>query len=165
MTSFVKFLLILATSSIKFLFAPPLSYGFGFGFLQTWAFTSVGGVLGVLFFFMLSKILINIYVKFYRTTVREKILQLAGRIGKRHIAERYLPKQSRVFTRQNKIIAWIRSRLGFFGVIVLAPILFSVPLGTFIVMRLYSGKKYLPVYLSASVVAWSLVISTSIALF
>jgi hypothetical protein len=165
MSSFAKFLLILATSSIKLLFAPPLSFGVGFNFLQTWAYTSVGGVLGVLFFFFLGRLIVRIYTKYYRQAFKSKVHQLAERIGKLHIAERFLPRNPKTFTWQNKMIVRIRKRWGFAGIIVLTPIFFSIPIGTILAVSLYSDRKYLPAYLSASVVLWSLVLSTGIAVF
>ncbi len=165
MSSLAKFLLILATSSIKLLFAPPLSFGVGFNFLQTWAFTSVGGVLGVLFFFFLGRIIIKVYLRYYRRAFRVKVHQLAERIGKLHIAERFMPKHPKTFTWQNKMIVRIRQKWGFIGIIVLTSVLFSIPIGTLLAVSLYSDKKYLPAYLSASVVLWSLVLSSGIAIF
>jgi hypothetical protein len=165
MSSFVKFLLILATSSIKFLFAPPLSFCVGFNFLQTWAFTSVGGVTGVLVFFFLGRFMLKIYAKYYREAFKDKIHALADRIGKLHLAERLLPKNPKIFSWQNKLIARIRMRWGFIGIIVLTPVLFSIPIGTLLAISLYSDRKYLPVYLSASVVVWSLLLSSTIAIF
>lgn len=165
MSSFAKLLLIIATSSIKFLFAPPLSFGVGFNFLQTWAFTSVGGVLGVLFFFFLGRIILNLYSKYYRQAIREKVHRLAHNIGQLHLAERFMPKKPKVFTWQNKLVVKIRKRWGFIGIIIFTPVLFSIPIGTILALSLYSDKKYLPAYLSASVVMWSLVLSSGIAVF
>ena len=164
MSSFVKILLILATSGIKFLFAPPLSFGVGFNFLQTWAFTSVGGVLGVFLFFFLGKLLLRIYMKYYRDAFRDQVHKLAHRIGKLHVAERFMPKNPKVFTWQNKLIVRIKQRWGFVGIIILTPVLLSIPLGTMIAVSLYSDRKYLPVYLSASVVVWSFLLSSGIAI-
>ena len=165
MNSFVKFLLIIATGSIKFLIAPPLSFGFGFNFLQTWAFTSVGGVLGVLFFFFLGRFILKLYSKYYRQAFKDKVHQFADSIGKLHLAEKFFPKKSKNFTWQNKLIARIKKRWGFIGIVILTPVLFSIPIGTLLALSLYSDRKYLPLYLSASVVAWSLVLSSSIAIF
>jgi len=62
-----KLLEVLFLSSFKFLFAPPLAFKLGLTFFQTFLTTSVGGILGVLFFYYLSEGLIVLWRKYFST--------------------------------------------------------------------------------------------------
>ncbi|MBV2246186.1 MAG: hypothetical protein KUL83_03425 [Lentimicrobium sp.] len=58
----------------------------------------------------------------------------------------------------------LRNRFGYPGIIILTPVLLSIPVGTFIAAKYYSGRPNLLVMLSLSVVGWSVVL-TSITAF
>jgi hypothetical protein len=160
--SIFKYLLILALSSVKFLFAPPLSFEFGFTFLQTWLVTTLGGIAGVIFFFYLSKGLLAIYFRFL-----SKYFSLLNTKLRITVWNHYqLPIQAKkIFTFRNKSLVKIRRKYGLIGIIILTPILLSIPLGTFLALKYYSRQKNLLVYLSISVVVWSLLISSAISIF
>jgi uncharacterized oligopeptide transporter (OPT) family protein len=63
--SFLKLIQVLLMSGVKFLFAPPLSLGLGFTYSQTILTTTIGGILGVIFFFFLSEILLKFFHKIW----------------------------------------------------------------------------------------------------
>jgi hypothetical protein len=62
-----KLLQVLIVSGIKFLFAPLVSIGYGFNYIQTALITALGGILGILFFYFLSKWIIAQYIKYSPT--------------------------------------------------------------------------------------------------
>jgi len=121
-----KLIQILILSGIKFLFAPLISIGYGFNYFQTVIFTTAGGILGILFFYFLSKWIIRQYNKFcpvvFSYFTGEKVEQ-----AKKILNCEQPPKKK--FTRKNKIIINIRRKYGFFGIILLTPVLLSIPLG------------------------------------
>jgi hypothetical protein len=168
MSALLKLLIVFALSSVKFLLAPPLSFGMGLNFIQTLASTSAGGIMGVLLFFYLSRSIIRLYDTYCRKYIHIVIHSLAGRFNALHLAEKYFPvirRKKKVFTFTNRLFVRIRNKYGFIGIIVLTPILFSIPIGTFLAARFYPRKQYVVLYLSASVVLWSLLMSSAIALF
>jgi hypothetical protein len=160
--SIIKYLLILAISSVKFLFAPPLSFEFGFTFLQTWLVTTLGGVAGVVFFFYLGKVLIAIYYRYLAAYFAHFSLRI--RTGVWNHYDLPVPVK-KIFTFRNKTLVKIRRRYGLIGIIILTPILLSIPLGTFLALKYYSRQKNLLAYLSLSVVLWSLLMSSAISVF
>jgi hypothetical protein len=160
--SFLKYLLILAISSIKFLFAPPLSFEFGFSFMQTWIITTVGGITGVIFFFYLSKGLLAIYVRYLSRYFMPYYSRLRTIVWKR--SQITLPVK-KIFSFRNKTLVKIRRKYGLIGIVILTPILLSIPLGTFLAIKYYSRQKNLLAYLSLSVVVWSFVMSSAISIF
>jgi hypothetical protein len=157
-----KLLQVLIISGIKFLFAPLISIGYGFNYIQTALTTALGGILGILFFYFLSKWIIAQYYKFspliysYFTGIKversRKILSLEINLKKK-------------FTRKNKLIINFRNKYGFLGIIFLTPVLLSIPLGAFLARKYYSGRSHMLIYMSISVVLWSFFISSIVFLF
>ena len=72
---------------------------------------------------------------------------------------------ARRFTKRNRMIIKIVNKFGMAGIVILTPVLLSIPVGTFIATRYYSANRFLLVYLSASVLFWSLFMSSAISLF
>jgi len=159
--SIIKYLLILAISSVKFLFAPPLSFEFGFTFLQTWLVTTIGGVAGVVFFFYLSKGILALYFRYLARHFSPYYMKLRAVVWKRN---QFPIPASRIFTFRNKSLVKIRRRYGLPGIVILTPILLSIPLGTFLALKYYSGQKNLLAYLLLSIVGWSLLMSSAISI-
>ncbi len=157
-----KLIQILIVSGIKFLFAPLISIGYGFNYFQTVIFTTAGGILGILFFYFLSKWIIRQYNKLcpvvFSYFTGEKVEK-----AKKILNCDQPPKKK--FTRKNKIIINIRRKYGFFGIIFLTPILLSIPIGAFLAQKYYSKKANVLVYMSISIVLWSFFISSIFFLF
>jgi hypothetical protein len=157
-----KLLQVLFVSGIKFLFAPLISISYGFNYIQTALITALGGILGILFFYFLSKWIIRQYYRFspaiFSYFAGEK-LERSMKI----LNDEYLPKKK--FTRKNKLIINIRNKYGFFGIIILTPVLLSIPLGAFLARKYYSGRDHTLVYMSISAVIWSFFISSIFFLF
>jgi hypothetical protein len=157
-----KLLQVLIVSGIKFLFAPLISIGYGFNYIQTALITAFGGILGILFFYFLSKWIIRQYYRYspmiFSYFTGEK-LALSRKIL---IRETIFKKK---FTRKNKLIINIRNKYGFFGIIILTPVLLSIPLGAFLARKYYSERSHTLVYMSISAVLWSFFISSIFFLF
>lgn len=154
----LKQLSIIFLSAVKFLIAAPVSYVFGFSYLHTLINTMTGGLLGVLFFFFLSRILIRIYMTHSPGVIRkiEKITGVNFGTTRSHKVS---------FTKRKRMIIKIRNRFGYAGIVILTPILLSIPIGTFLATKYYSKKPNLLAMLSLSVVVWSLVLTSITALF
>jgi hypothetical protein len=167
MSALLKILIVLSLSSVKFLLAPPLSFSLGLNYLQTIFSTSLGGIMGVLFFFYLSKGLIRVYDLFIRKHVHTLVHSIAERLNAKHLVDRFFPlhRTNKVFTFRNRLIIRVRRKYGFLGIVILTPVLFSIPVGSFLIARFYSKKRYNVLYLSASVIIWSLLMSSAIAIF
>lgn len=153
-TSWLKVLSILAFSSIKFIFAPPISIEYGFNLYQTIIITTLGGIFGVLFFYYLSKFLIYEYKK------NKYSIFYILRLYKIGITPR-LPSEKKIFTKQNRYIVRVSKRHGIMSIAMLTPIFLSIPLGSFIAARYFIKYKYTPLYLVGAVIFWSFIVSTT----
>jgi hypothetical protein len=161
LSGFIKILIVFLVSSIKFLFAPALSFGMGLNFIQTWLSTTAGGILGVVVFFFLSRWLLHLYARYffyYFHLIRVKIYGLL-----KIAVPKFIP--ARKFTKRNRFIIKMVRKYGLAGIVILTPVLLSIPVGTFIATRYYSNNRYLLGYLCGSVFFWSLFMSSAISLF
>lgn len=135
-------------SATKFVTAPITSLNIGFGYLDTLVITTVGGLLGVFFFFFVSA----------------TILKLANRYTK-HTSKGKTSKKRKHFTWKNKLIVRIKRDYGLIGLAAITPTLLSIPLGTFLAARFFADKRKVLIYLAASVVVWSVIVSSVVIIF
>ena len=160
--SVFKLIQVVILSGIKFLFAPLISVGYGFNYFQTVIFTTIGGVAGLLFFYFLSKWIIRQYLTFcplvfsyftgQKVEKAKKILNCSDQ-----------PKK--VFTKRNRYLINFRFKYGYFGLILLTPVLLSIPIGAFLAQKYYSKKTNVLIHMSISVIMWSFCISSVFFLF
>lgn len=157
----LKQLGILLISAVKFLVAAPVSYLFGYSYLHTLANTSIGGLIGVVVFFFLSRLMIRLYLRYFPLFFRA-IEQLSGI----SLVSLKPPKDNlgKIFNKKNRMIIKIRNKFGYPGIVILTPVLFSIPFGTLLALKYYSKKRGLLAMLSLSVVVWSVVLTTFIEL-
>jgi len=164
---FFKLIEVLILSGVKFLLAPPLSFKLGFSYPQTILATTIGGLLGVIFFYYLSEIIIRLFRRVWpkiRLYFSKKNLNLELKpIVVKASKKNGHPKKN--FSRKNKFIVLTRKKYGLWGIAALTPILLSIPLGTFLAIKYYRNKKNVLFTLALSVVCWSIIMSSIYAIF
>lgn len=144
-----EILLILCAGMVKFAVSGLVSYGFGATFLQTLLYTSLGGCLGVLFFYRTSSMLMK----------RARIRRLHREIAVMHGVEQARPAR-KVFTRTNRFIVRLKHGWGLRGLVALTPILLSIPLGTILAAKYFRHDRRTVPLLLSSVLIWSVVLSS-----
>ena len=139
----VQIILTILSSGVKFAMTfPVVVMQFKFTFLETILWTNVGGILGIYFFAFLSEKLIAWWNRTFR---------------KKRSAPGYHNHNKKIFTRRNRRIIRIKQRYGLLGIAVTTPLLLSIPLGTFLVVRYYRTRKIKFTYLIASNLVWSVI--------
>ena len=131
-------IMVVMLSSVKFLAAIPLAiYQYDFSFWETFLYSSLGGVFGVLIFSKLSKWIVKLYYYCHSSKIKQK------------------PKRG-----VKKVVAIkIVRKYGLFGIAFLTPVFFSIPIGTFLALRFFPNKKKTLPVLLASIFGWSFVLS------
>src|SRR5690242_14014538 len=120
---------VVAVGMVKFFFSPGMSFGFGYGLIETFFFTALGGCLGVLFFYRISGWLMK----------RARLKRLHYEIAIKHgVAQ---PKQRKVFTRRNRWIIRIKHGSGLKGLAVLTPLVLTIPVGSIIAARFFRHDR------------------------
>lgn len=159
----LKQLSILLISAVKFLVGAPTSYLFGYSYIHTILNTTFGGWIGVLFFYYSGRWIFSRFPSWKRKLRRFYHKLIGAPVNLQHSFHFAQPKK--VFTKRNRTIVNIRNKFGFPGLIILTPVLLSIPIGTFLILKYYSHRRDLLGWLSLSVMLWSVVISTFIKIF
>lgn len=148
MEKILQILLVGILSATKFLTAPITSLNIGFGYIETLLITTIGGLIGVFFFYYLSSAIMLLFAK------------MTGRFSKGKPI-----KKKRAFTWKNKLIVKIKREYGLIGLAAVTPIFLSIPLGTFLAARFFHDQKKVLTYLGASVIVWSVIVSSVVIIF
>lgn len=148
MEKILQILLVGILSATKFLTAPITSLNIGFGYLETLLITTIGGLVGVFFFYYLSSGIMLL--------ISKMTSKMSGKSA---------PKKKRVFTWKNKMIVKVKRDYGLIGLAAITPIFLSIPLGTFLAARFFQDQKKVLTYLAASVVVWSVIVSSVTIIF
>ena len=152
----IKQLSILLLSAVKFSLAMPASYLLGYSSVHTFLNILAGGMIGVLFFYFGGKAILHFF-KVHFPLVLRAFYQITG-LGWQN--KRVSKKTVTFNSRRNRRIIQIRNRFGYPGLIILTPVLFSIPIGTFLGVKYFSGRKNLLLMLSLSVFAWSALLAS-----
>jgi hypothetical protein len=136
----MKELTVIFFCSWKFAATFPIAiYAMRMSFAETLIYTNIGGILGTLISVYFSGILIKLWNEYWP----EKL--------KLH------RKTRKVFTRRNRWYVKIKLKYGLLGIVVLSPVLLSIPLGSFLTVKYYGIKKTNIIWLIAGQVFWSLI--------
>ncbi len=137
-------LITILLSTVKFGMTFPLAImEFRFGFFETILWINLGGILGIYFFAYLSEGLNN--------WINSKLQQ--RKLKKENSTDQ---SQKKRFTKRNRRIIRIKQRYGLIGISMSTPILFSIPIGVFLVVRYYRHVKTRFLYMITANLIWSL---------
>jgi len=158
----LKLLSVFLVASIKYFWATPYSFGMKLNEWETIFFIEAGGILGFLFFYyffgLLFKELKLLWPIVYRfTPVLFKVRFEMWLKRKRH--NRIYAKK---FTKRNKLIIRMRTRYGMWGLVILSPIILSIPVGALLGNKYFSHNHHFIPYMLLSIAVWGVV---SVAFF
>jgi hypothetical protein len=108
-------------------------------FWETILYTNIGGILGVLVFSFFTKTILYFWSEIW--------------------PKKWKPakKGHQLFNKRNRRIVNIKSKYGLPGIVILSPVLLSIPIGSFLITKYYSLKPLNLIYLIAGQIAWSFV--------
>jgi len=130
----IQIILTILSSSVKFAMTFPLAVlQFNFNFAETVLWTNVGGILGIYFFTYLS----DKIIEWWKRTFRKK--------------------RKKIFTKKNRRIVSVKQSYGLIGIALITPLLLSIPVGAFLMVRYYPRSKYKIAALIASNIIWSVI--------
>lgn len=139
-------LLTILLSAVKFGMTFPLAVmEFRFGFFETILWINIGGLAGIYFFAYLSK------------GLNRWIESMVQRWKSRDAAPAGEKNNRKIFTRRNRRIVRIKQRYGLIGIAATTPLLLSIPVGVFLVVRYYPRNQLRYVCLIGSNLVWSFI--------
>jgi membrane protein YqaA with SNARE-associated domain len=139
MTEILKISGLLLFSALKFFLAPATVLISGYDIYQTILITSVGGVMGFITFYLFGSVM---YTKYQQV---------------------FPPKRKKIFTPRKRKMVKYKKKYGFWGLAILTPVLFGIPLGSLIAAAFFPERpKTIAVFVS-SIIIWSVLISLQCA--
>lgn len=133
----IQALSVLLLSCVKFFLAIPLAVQYDFSFWQTFIFSCLGGVIGIIVFSKFRKVVLKIYYRIYPFNFNAN--------KKKNLRKTIAIKTARKY--------------GLFGIAFLTPVFLSIPIGTFIALHFFPNKKKTLPILFASVMGWSFLLT------
>ncbi len=158
----LKFASVIMVASIKYFWATPYSFGLSLTIWETLLFIQAGGILGFLFYyyffgFLFKEIKLLWPIVYSFTPVLFKV-----RFEMWLIRHRLKRNNSRKFTHRNKIIVKMRQRFGIWGIVILSPVILSIPVGALLGNKYFKHNHHFIPYMILSIVIWGVV---SVTLF
>ena len=158
----LKLLSVFLVASIKYFWATPYAFGMKLNEWETIFFIEAGGILGFLFFyyffgFLFKELKLLWPVVYNFTPVIFKVRFEMWR--KRRSLNRVNAKK---FTKRNKLIIRMRNRYGIWGLVILTPIILSIPVGALLGNKYFRHEHHFIPYMLLSIVIWGVV---SVAFF
>ncbi len=145
----MKELSIIFFSSFKFAMTFPLAIlEYKMGIAKTILLTNIGGLIGIVFFSYFWDFVIQLWEKYVSPYIR-KLLSLKGPILSK--------RKKKIFTKRNRRIINIRTKYGLLGIAFATPILLSIPVGAFLIVRFFGKKPLMLSYLVGANVLWSII--------
>jgi hypothetical protein len=146
----LKILEVGLIASVKFLFAPFEAERYDFSFGQSFAITTIGGLVGIFAFY---------YAGTKITTWWRHLIALIKSIFIRKPIAVIENKPRKNFTRGRRFVVGIKMRFGLFGVAFVTPCIISIPVGTIVAANFYKKKKGVLLYFIGSLLLWSLILN------
>lgn len=138
----LNIIITILLSTVKFGMTFPLAImEFKFSWLETILWINLGGILGIYFFAYLSE-----WVNRWLNKLTDKIL----------LKRKKVRKKKKVFTKKNRRIVKIKQRYGLVGIAVSTPILLSIPIGVFLLVRYFPRVRSRYFTLIGTNFVWSL---------
>jgi hypothetical protein len=156
MVAALKIIQVFLLASVKYVLTFPFAILIGLNFQQTIISVTLGGLVGFFFFYHFSGFAIK-NIHHFKSFLR-KYIPLSIRMKYRNLAIwRKKHTGERVFSRRNRFIAKFRSKFGLPGIVILSPVVLSIPFGAFLLHKYYSKHKFAKPFMVLSILSWTAV--------
>ncbi len=147
----------MAIASVKFFWATPYAYLFSLNRVEAFVMIQLGGMLGFLFFYAFFSFILKelklVWPAIYFITPRIFKVRFEQWLDER----RYRKLTANKFTRSNKMITRIRSKYGMPGIVILTPVILSIPIGAFLGTKYFHHRKSFIPWMLLSIFSWGIV--------
>jgi hypothetical protein len=175
MSEFIKIILVILLSSVKFVAGPPFAYydkRYDFSFFETVLYCVIGGMLGVIIFTFFSRPLFRMWhiikLKVKKMFRKKQMFSdpVADVQDPLEIHYEYIDSnEKKIFTKRSRTVVKVWQKYGLFGIALITPIILSIPLGTLIANSLVQNRKKIIIYMFFSVLFWSVTMTTLFEFF
>lgn len=131
MTSYLKISQVFLLSMIKYFYAPLYGVAIGVGFWENFIAAAVGGSLAFTLYYQFA----GKVVQFFHWLAEVTDLK------RPKVRIRRKKPRNRIFIKRNRMVVKLRRNYGMWGIILLTPVLLSLPVGAFLLRKYYHGEK------------------------
>ena len=156
MVAVIKIIQVFLLATVKYVVTFPFALIIGLNFQQTLVAVTLGGIVGFFFFYHMSSFAIT---KFHhlKTFLRKHSPPVVRLKFRQLMSWRKKLSGERVFSKRNRFIAGLRAKYGLLGIVVLSPLILSIPIGAFLLNKYYSKHKLAKPYMVLSIISWTAV--------
>lgn len=156
MVAVLKIIQVFLLATVKYVITFPFALLIGLNFLQTLIAVTLGGIAGFFFFYHMSGFAIK-QLHHVKTFLRKHAPPIIRLKFRQMMTWRKGITGERVFSRRNRFIASFRAKFGLIGIVVLSPVILSIPIGAFLLNKYYSKHKMAKPYMVLSILSWTAV--------
>lgn len=153
-----KLLHVYLLATVKYFITFPYAMLIGLDFLHTLVIVTVGGITGFYFFYYVSGYIINLYYRHHRQL--HHYAKHIVRVDLHHVFKSPEQVKSHKINKKTRLIAKLKKKYGFWGIIIMTPSLLSIPIGAFLLKKYYSKNKNIVTYMTLSILGWALLFSS-----
>lgn len=140
MPYYLKIINLFLLATVKFFYTPISAFLLGLGLIEAILVTIAGGLFGFIFFYNLSYIII-LSTQHLKPHVRKVTPVSIKKQYRKWRSKRAINKKnSKKFTKRNRFIIKTRTIYGKWGIMLLTPVLLSIPVGAFLLRKYYSDQ-------------------------
>ncbi len=158
----LKLLSVFLVASVKYFWATPYSFGLKLNEWETIFFMETGGILGFLFYYYFFGFLFKELKLLWPVVYNFTPVLFKVRFEMWLLRKREQRITARKFTKRNKIIVLMRKRYGMWGLVLLSPVILSIPVGGLLGNKYFKHNQQFIPYMVLSIVIWGIV---SVAFF
>lgn len=118
---------------------PVAIYVMKMSFAETLLYSNIGGIIGAVVSVYLSGFLLKMWDTYWPDKLK------------------FRRKPRKIFTKSTRRLVKIKSTYGLFGIVMLSPVILSIPLGSFLLVKYYGISKSNLLLLIAGQFFWSVV--------
>jgi len=156
MIAVFKIIQVFLLATVKYVVTFPYALLIGLNFQQTLFAVTLGGIAGFLFFYHFSGFAIRRFHRF-KYFIRKYTPVSFHKKYRQLVSWRKKMTGERVFSKRNRMIAWFRAKFGLAGIVILSPVILSIPIGAFLLNKYYSKHKFAVSYMILSILSWTAV--------
>ena len=165
MLGVLKLLHVFLLATVKFFVTFPYALLIGIKQEQAVLIVTLGGVLGFIFFYFISGMVIH-KLGDLKNLIRKMLPDfLFVRLQKLNNHLKKWKESKLTFSKKNRFLVHLRGKYGLLGIVIATPIILSIPIGAFLLNKYYSRHRHAFKYMIVSIVGWAILFSTIIVVF
>ena len=157
MEYFLKIATVFLVAGIKYFWATPYSFGMRLNVWETLIFMEAGGILGFLLYYYFFGFLFKELKLLWPIVYQFTPILFKVRFEMWRARQKAKKSSARKFTHRNKIIVKVRKLYGMWGIVILSPVILSIPVGALLGFKYFKHNRHFITYMLLSILVWGVI--------